>query len=271
MFGLKKLFGTSTKASPSGRGRPPGGSTVRLEIDRMEDRMVLSTVATAPNGTVYAIFNSDRELWWQDKQGNWSQGAIMNNVSQVSVGANGFVDVLKTDNTLRQWNSYNGMWSTIPHGPASIGTIAAGQNGEVYITYGSNHDLWEYNGGWNPLYDSNVADIGVGAFGQLYKVYYNGGALGSADAIDSPQSRNTILGSGVDHVAGGYQNWDFWITYGSNNQLWHNDGHGGWTPGEANVAQISAGMDGTYAFVTTGGELVPSGWSQQPWGGAWTY
>jgi hypothetical protein len=267
VFGLKNLFGRSTKVSTASRRRRPGGSTVRLQLDQLDERLVPSTVAAAPNGTVYAIFGGDRELWAQDSGGHWS-GNLMTNASQVSVGANGFIDVLKTDNMLMQFGNTTGywMWTPIQHGSGAIGTIAAGQNGEVYVTYGANKSLWEHDArGWNYLNDQHLTDISVGGFGQIYKVYDNG-SLHSADAANDAFSDNLLLSSGVHHVAGG-TGWNYSITYGSSNQMWNWTQNYGWSAGEYNVAQIAAGQDGGHDYITSNGELVTSGWYQSDsWG-----
>jgi hypothetical protein len=218
---LRKLFGRST---------PKHRPTVKPRLEALEDRMVPSTVAAAPDGTTYAIAGSNRALYHYDTSGNrtevldWTTGQYVTNVSMVAAGADGSIDYVTTDGTLRQanpnWaNNWGWLPVQIPYAAAPISALAAGQNGQVYISWASYKGLWEHDGsGWHFLNDTNVADLSVGGYGQLYVVNTNG-SLYSADAANDSWSRSTLLSSGVTHVAGG-ANWDFFITFGSNHQLW---------------------------------------------------
>jgi len=251
------LFGKKNRPARSATRHP-----IRLGFERLDDRLVPSTVAAAPNGTVWAV-DTNQDLWMIPNQSGARHVHMWSNVSAVSAGANGFIDVLQTDGTLWQWGNLSGSykWSTIPHGSGEIGTIAAGLNGEVYITYGSNQYLWEHdNSGWHPLSDWNLSDISVGGNGQLYKVY-NNGSFYSADGNNDSWSNNLILSSGVHHVAGA-SGWNFYITYGSNDQMWNWTQNYGWTPGAYHIGQITADMNGNHDYITEDTYLVMAGWYQ---------
>jgi hypothetical protein len=261
MRALRKLFGRASSAP-----RP----TVKPRLEALEDRLVPSTVASATHDRTFAIFRN--ELW--EYNGLTGQlFPIRGNASQVSVGANGSLDLLGTDGFLYQSGVDNPWaWNTLWNGGGNIHTIAAGLYGSVLLTFGPNNDLWERysNGGWNQI-DTAVQDMSVTGDGTVWQVKTNG-ALGHLtrhwyggayyDTFD------TFVNSGVSHVAAGPSN-SVYITYGPNNHIWWMNSSGIWNPYDTfdSAAQLSVciwdqnGGNSDFAvdYVTTSGLLSHAG------------
>jgi hypothetical protein len=282
MQALRNLFGWGTRAR---RATPARRSTVKLRMEALEDRTVPSTIANAVDGTVYAIWGNDRELWHRETNGQWQHvlnmntGDYINNVQHVAAGQDGSIDYVQTTNgsaVIYQANQYyyndNALAPTAMVDQYKVSNnviaLAAGQNGEIYVAwqyyhrqyypsyhYVNRQDLYVYRGAGDQgqWLDSNVADVSVGGYGQVYTVYTSG-ELDERDANYDSSSQSQLLsaGVGVHHVAGA-EGWNYYITCGSNNQLWEStwDGSNGqqwhnqfYTPDGwqsfTNVAQISA-------------------------------
>jgi hypothetical protein len=286
---LSKLFGGRARKASN----PAPRATVKPRLEALEDRTALSTVALAADGTTYAIWGSDRGLWHRDLNGHWSEVFNANtwqyvtNVQQVAAGSDGSIDYAQSPGpgcgaVIYQakpawYNNY--LW--IPKEMVNqftvaptVSALAAGQNGEIYAVWqfwkaGTLRQVLEeyrWAGDLGLELDRNVADVSVGGFGQLYVVHADG-SLYSADAAYDSWSINLLLSGGVHHVAGG-TGWNYYITYGSNNQLWEQDSNGYWYdhfdgPNGSqwfyNVAQISADGNGGVDFVTTDSYLYHTG------------
>jgi hypothetical protein len=274
MFGLKKLFATSAKASAARRRRESGRSTIRLGIDHLEDRCVPATVATGSDGTTYAIFNANRQLWAQAPNGSWSH--LRDNVSQVAVTYTGIIDVLDTNNIVWQKTPATSYFLPLIIGNGNIGTIATGCDREVYLNWGSSKELWKLDAsGWHDLHTSNVVDIG-----------YMGGAVVYANgslAVAQNGSFKVVVQSGVHHIASGSYDLEILFTWGSDNELWGVDSstfqhfHNYY---KNNVAQVScfanyvAGGLQQFNWVSTNGVVMVASnlyGSGLIWWDAWTW
>jgi hypothetical protein len=146
---LRKLFGRSTPVS-----RP----SVRLSLEELENRTVLSTVAASPDGSVYAIWGSDRGLYRYAPGSGWSS-ELHNNVTQVAVGGEKLwpvLDVAYADGRITQEYVYTfggpsqyeiqtihtppRNTSVSSYGftsqPPQVDALAAGPGFDVYYTLG---------------------------------------------------------------------------------------------------------------------------------------
>jgi hypothetical protein len=256
-------------------------------LERLEDRTVPSTgavgpsgvtVASGPDGSTYAIFGGDREVWAHHPDGTWAH--LIDNVRTVSVNLLGDIDVLGTDGVLRQWSHDNPSWGfwTVLDGGGNIGTIAAGSQ-RIYLTWGWNRELWSLNpnnGDWIDLHTSNVVDIG----GWGMAVVYANGALGVQTEGTPIGPYTVVVPWGVHHVANGEYGAEILFTRGSDSELWgYNFFTGNFYNYHINyVAQVSSVSDnGNYLvkaidYVGTNGELMHAGdYSQDIYSGAWTY
>jgi hypothetical protein len=257
------------------RSRPVGGTArppVRLALEQFDERLVPATVATGLDGTAYAIFGSDRELWGQHPNGSWTH--YINNISQVSAAPDNGVDVLTTSNVVMHSSGNGAPFVPFIYGNGNIGTIDACYGTNVYLTWGSNKELWEYDptSGWTDQHTSNVVD--VGNFG--YSVVYANGSL----AIGNSSGYRVIVSSGVHHVASWYyyppdnSGYQILFTWGSDNELWGIRGGSSLTHYWNDVSQISCmpTSNGPISFISTEGNLWHAGnYTQYLDSGAWTY
>jgi hypothetical protein len=269
-------------APPAVPSRRPG---FRPALETLEDRTALSTVATGTDGSVYAIFGADHELWRHydyyllgNEVAGWQK--IGTGISQVSVGANGDVDVLKTDTSL--WKIHNALWwEPASYGPANYGykTVAAGPNGEIYgITdgsLGSANLLFKWQNHVGTHIFVGYTDVAVAGSGDVYAV----STAGALVRFDAAYNQSTVYGSGVHKVAVGAYG-AVYFTWGSDNQLWKMPDYNifdptgfKWTYIQNNVAQIGANSHvAGVNVVTTNGALSHGGdYFQYIYSGAWTY
>jgi hypothetical protein len=263
MNALRKLFGRST---------PAPRATVKPKLEALEDRMVPATIACVPNGGgVYGIFGSDRVLYhYSPSSGSWGS-EITNHVAQVAVGADGILDWADTSGNVFQLTPILGTSLVIPFKltQGQIGALAAGPNGQVYVTYGSNQELYRHDmwGSWHDLHEAGIKDISVSNTGTLFKVY-NDGTLHSADGNDDRWSDRYLLGNSwswpmVCHVAALTGD-----TYVYTYSVWPS---GYWSPAPPqlyqiggvwmadNVAQVSSDASWDVAYVDTSGNVVYNG------------
>jgi hypothetical protein len=286
MKALRKLFGRST---PSPR------PSVKPSLENLEDRTALSTVAAAPDGSLFAIWGSDRgvyQYFHYPQYSGWSN-EITNNATQVAVGADGALDVAFTNGSVKQaylsgaWGWSGLIFSTV-HSPsqtwtmtasgyyvpttAQVDALAAGSHGEVYYSLGNSKLLYMHDAtGEHYLNDWNVADLSVGGYGQLYKVY-NNGSLYRADANNDSSTNTLLFGSGVHHIAGG-SGWNYYMIWGSDNEVWGNiNGSFNGNYYGNNAAQLSADFNGGIDYVDTSSYLHHAGDYDEGFGnGFWTY
>jgi hypothetical protein len=248
-------------------------------VEALEDRTVPSTVASAANGGTYAIWGGGRQLYWTDGT-NWSQELGGASVKMVAAGANGYVDALATDGTLWQYTPQGG-WGTgvywFNNGSVNnVHAMAAGASGQIYLTYGSSNEVWEwYNGNWTDTHIHGVSDISVDIAANVYGVNANGALkeyqyVGGNQWNSGDATAKTIWGYGVNHVACG-SGGEVYFTFGSSNALYgYNSSTGQWWDGPTGVSQISASLyGGGMDFVSGGGNLYHDGnYYQYIWGPA---
>jgi hypothetical protein len=232
-------------------------------------------VTTAPDGTAYAIFGSDRELWAHSPNGNWSY--CLNNVTQVSSSSTGYIDALTTNNVVWQSGGLGSPFKALILGNGNISAMGAGNSGnDVYVAWGSTKELWDYKpgSGWTDEHTSNV--VAIGDFG--WSVVYGNGALAILDYYGYSGSGtdhyDIAVSSGVHEVANSwYGHGEALFTWGSDNELWGiNRNNGAFTHYDNNVAQVSCDLAGDINYVSTNGDLMHRGnYFQYIYSGAWTY
>jgi len=274
---ISKLFGKTTRIVSTTPRR-----TVRLGLEQLDARLVPSTVATGPDGTTYAIYNSDHELWayhhGQTWEQDWWENLQINNVHSVAVSRTGVVDVLTNYNDVYQRTGGVGSSFNKLINGGSIGEIAAGYGTDVYCTWFGDRELWQLDAShiWHYQNISNVMNIGADGsaivdFNGALKV--NMGNFNwqlvtyGAHAVASDSYHGEILFTwGSDY--------ELWGAYGSNYQSFDNYHMN-------NIAQIScyANYGGSYlqqfdTISMNGAVSTHSNWSG--WGldsgiTAWTY
>jgi hypothetical protein len=255
MYGLSKWFG---KRAPRTATQP---RRAHLRVEALEDRQVLS-VAAGPHGEVFATFGADHHLWekmpavaqWQDLK--------RDNVTSVSVGANGTLDVVLGDSSLQQLNAATGAWTTLD---TNVGTVAVGPHGEAFYTHGTNRQLFELPAaGSSPFhfFMDNVASVSAGADGRV-DVVRGDGSLWQLDALMTKWT--LIYNTGADAVAAGPHG-EVFATWDADHHLSELDTAGVWHYQNAiNVMSLSVGADGVTDAVFTRGSI----WQLPAPGGTW--
>jgi hypothetical protein len=277
-------FFTKKSARPAANPR----QRFRPTLEALEDRTALSTISTGPDGSVYAIFGWNHQLerhysydlpWFGHVEG-WQPIAGATDISQVSVGANGDVDVVKTDGTL--WKILNATgsypyWEQFDPNGRLYQSVAAGPNGEVYgITNGARSDanlMFE----WTSPYPyanrilADVAEATAASNGDVYTVSTEGQLV----RTDVWGNQSTVWNGGVHHVAVGAYG-AVYFTWGWYNELYEmpNAATGyQWKDLGSNVSQISSysGSFGVDAVWGNGVVYHTGDYYQYLNNGAWTY
>jgi len=260
---LSTLFGKKTRSAGKTTRR-----TARLGVEQLDERLVPSTVTTTPDGTAYAIIGSDRELWSHAPSGAWSY--CLNNVTQVSSSAQGYIDALTTNDVVWQSSGHGSPFQALILGNGNISAMGAGSGNDVFVAWGSSKELWYYGPGygWLDMHTSNVSQIGE--WGNA--VVYGNGSLGIY-GYGGHSGYGIAVSSGVHEVANSWLGSSQTLfTWGSDNELWSIDYSGRFNYYTNNVAQVSCDMAGDINYVSTNGNLMHTGnYYQYIYSGAWTY